>query len=107
MNIRIVDGPVPTSAGMIQHINNRLSRAMSRFGRRVGAVEVHLADINGPRGGIDKRCSIVADVRPSRTLVVENTREEFYAAIDGAISKLKRAMSRAADRAKRNGPRRA
>ena len=45
-------------------VDRRVSFELSRFGRQVRAVTVNLEDLNGPRGGIDKRCSMQADLAP-------------------------------------------
>jgi ribosome-associated translation inhibitor RaiA len=85
-------------------VERRLSFALSRFGGRLRAVSVSLTDLNGPRGGIDKRCSIQARLSPRGTVRVEHTDSELPAAVDRAATRLARAVARALER-RRDGTR--
>ena len=44
--------------------------ALGRFGARVSRVTVRVADVNGPRGGDDKRCRIAVAVQRTGNVVV-------------------------------------
>jgi ribosomal subunit interface protein len=98
MNIRVIDGSIQTTPGMVAHIRARLNNALDRFSRHVRDVEIHIKDDNGPKGGVDKRCSIHAHIDGSAPIIVEHRDSEFYAAIDQASHKLKRAVTRFFDR---------
>jgi len=95
---------IEVSTELGAHVERRLSFALARFGRRVRAVSVGLADLNGPRGGIDKRCSMQARLDPRGTVRVEDTDSDLPAAIDRAATRLARAVTRALER-RREGPR--
>ncbi len=94
MNIRVIDGSIQTTPGMMAHIRTRLSAALDRFSPQVRDVEIHIRDDNGPKGGRDKRCAIHAHIDGATPIIVEHRDSEFYAAIDQATHKLKRAVSR-------------
>jgi ribosome hibernation promoting factor len=85
----------PDVGGLVER---RLSFALSRFGPRVRAVSVRLVDLNGPRGGIDKKCSIEARLVPRGSVRVEDTDSELPAAVDRAAARLGRAVARALER---------
>lgn len=85
----------PDLGGLVER---RLSFALSRFGARVRAVSVSLADLNGPRGGIDKKCSMQARLAPRGSVRVESRDSEVPAAIDRAATRLARAVTRAFER---------
>jgi ribosomal subunit interface protein len=68
--------------------------AMGRFSPRIERVSVTLSDANGPRGGVDKECQIVARLRPSGGLRVEEQDVDVYVAIDRATERLARAVAR-------------
>ena len=42
------------------YLERRLLFALGRFGRRVTAVRIWISDVNGPKGGTDKKCTIAA-----------------------------------------------
>lgn len=94
MHVKLVDGRIRTTPAMTEYVRTKLSAALDRFAGRIGEVEVHLKDENGPRGGSDKRCRIVAHVNGAGVLHVEDLEAEYYPAIDRAAAKLKRAASR-------------
>ena len=76
------------------HAERRLLFALSRFGRRLQSVLLRIDDVNGPRGGADKRCQIVARLAPWGDVRVEELDGDLYAAIDRAADRLARAVAR-------------
>ena len=62
MDFRFVDGPMKTSQALLSHAERKVRAALARVADRVTRVEVHVVDDNGPKGGTDKRCSIIANV---------------------------------------------
>jgi hypothetical protein len=52
---------------------HRLSFALRRFEHRVRHVTVRLVDLNGPKRGIDSRCSITLDFVDGRRIFVDAT----------------------------------
>jgi ribosome-associated translation inhibitor RaiA len=90
-------GFAPTEALRL-HGERRLLYALSRFGRQVRAVRVRLDDLNGTRGGIDKRCQIVAQLVPWRDVRVEQLDGDLYAAIDRAADRAHQAVAREIER---------
>ena len=80
------------------HAERRLLFALGRFGRRVQSVMLRMDDVNGPRGGADQRCQIVARLAPWGDVRVEELDGDLYAAIDRAADRLDRAVAREAER---------
>ncbi len=80
------------------HIDRRLLFALGKFDPEIDRVEVGLADVNGPKGGLDKQCRIVAKVRSLGSVVVEEQDLDFYTAVDRAADRLGRAVHRTIDR---------
>jgi len=76
------------------HVQQRLGFALSRAGNRLRRVDVRLSDINGPRGGVDKRCLIEARLCGRTVVVVEDVQADMYAAIDRAADRVGRTVLR-------------
>ena len=72
----------------------RLAFALRRFMHHVHRVRVRLVDVNGPRRGVDSRCSIVAELMDGRRLFVEATAAWPFAAITTAADSLSEAVRR-------------
>jgi ribosome-associated translation inhibitor RaiA len=60
------------------------------FRRAVRKVAVRVYDLNGPRGGPDKGCLVVADLVDGRVIVSSEVDRDLYRAIPRAFAKLKR-----------------
>ena len=83
---------------MREHIERRVYFALSRFSPRVARVAVTVEDINGPRGGIDKRCRILVKLDRMEELRVESTDSEVYAAVAVAVDRMGRSVQRKVER---------
>jgi putative sigma-54 modulation protein len=98
LTLSVRSNGIDVSPDVGELLERRLSFALSRFGPRVRAVSVRLVDLNGPRGGIDKKCSIEARLAPRGSVRVESTDGELPAAVDRAAARLGRAVARALER---------
>jgi ribosomal subunit interface protein len=87
---------------MTQAIHNFIERRL-RFVSNTGyahseRVRIRLSDINGPRGGCDKRCHLQV-MLPGRTpVVIEDTQTNMYVAIDRAFERARRTLTRRLNR---------
>ncbi len=77
-----------------RYAEHRFQFALRRFSHRVKRLRVYVADVNGPRGGVDKQCRILLDVAPSGSLVLEETDVRLRTAMDRAADRLKRCFRR-------------
>jgi ribosome-associated translation inhibitor RaiA len=101
MSIRLNPGNLQSSEALVAWTERRVQSAMRRFSSRVTRIEVHVADLNGPRGGsADLRCAMEARINGRKPLAVEHRAGDLYAAINGAARKLRAAACRAVDRVK-------
>jgi len=55
---------------------------------------VRLSDINGPRGGLDKRCGIEIRLKGASAVAIEDTEADLYVAIDRAAERAGRTLDR-------------
>ncbi|WP_169927945.1 HPF/RaiA family ribosome-associated protein [Labilithrix luteola] len=86
---------VALSDALATHIENKLGLALNRFRERIGAVTVRFIDVNGPRGGVDKRCRVMVEIPGHKSVVVEAIDADGYVAITRAASRLDEQVSRA------------
>jgi putative sigma-54 modulation protein len=84
--------------GLRDHTLRRLQFALGWANHDVRAVTVRLFDINGPRGGKDKRCRIQVPFPGTRNVVIEDTEADLYVAIDRAAERAERAVVRRLER---------
>ncbi|MEZ4405375.1 MAG: HPF/RaiA family ribosome-associated protein [Polyangiales bacterium] len=83
---------------LARHVEERVGAALSQAAGRVTRVTVRLDDVNGSRGGVDKRCRVVVTLDRHRTAVVSVTHEDLYAAVDEAARTTWRTVQRALTR---------
>jgi putative sigma-54 modulation protein len=84
---------LPKSQSLANHVRTRLRFALHGFQEKVRTVTVRFEDTNGPRGGVDKRCSV--ELTGAFGILVAEAREtNFYAAVDLALSRAERAVAR-------------
>jgi putative sigma-54 modulation protein len=101
MLIELRSSNIQISVALREHVARRLDFAVGRFAPRVERVIVRLVDVNGPKGGPDKRCRIVARLSPARTVLVEATDSDAYAAVSQAAIRLDERVARALERRRR------
>lgn len=68
---------------------------LAKFADRITRVEVHLGDLNGGKGGPDKRCMLEARMSNLQPIAVTHHAETLQLAIDGALERLDHALSHA------------
>lgn len=105
MEIRIFDRRTKTSDAQHDYIMAKVGAAAGRLKDATCTIDVRLTDLNGPKGGVDKQCSIVVTPPGQATLRVEEQATEYHAAIDAAAATLKASVARLLERTKANGPR--
>jgi putative sigma-54 modulation protein len=82
------------SPALAEHTTRKIHQHLSRFAHRLRNVEARLSDVNGPRGGCDKRCLLVARGPGLGLLRVEELHEDFYVGVDRALVRLEQAVGR-------------
>lgn len=77
-----------------EHTERRLRFALKHAADQVQNVTVRLADVNGPRGGVDKRCSVHVVLAGLPDIVTEDTEADMYIAINRAVDRVGRTVLR-------------
>jgi ribosome-associated translation inhibitor RaiA len=93
----------PLTDALKNHVHNRIGFTFLFASGRVRRVHVRLSDLNGPRGGIDKRCLVEVRLEGLPVVVVEDVQSDMYNAIDRAVGRAARTAKR---RLARQGSRR-
>lgn len=76
------------------YTEHRLRFSVRRLGHSIKRLRVSVEDLNGPRGGVDKRCRIIAEISPSGKLIIEETDPRIHEAVDRAADRLRRSVRR-------------
>lgn len=75
----------------------RLAYSLSHGTTRIKRVVVRLSDINGPKGGDDKRCHLELRLSGLPEIVIEETQSDLYAAVSRATERAGRTLARRID----------
>jgi ribosomal subunit interface protein len=105
MQIAIQTNGFEITEGLRVHVERRIRFAFDWADLVVNKVAVRLSDLNGPRGGEDKRCVIQVAVSGAPDVVIEDTQSDLYVAIDRAADRAGRSLARKVERQRkrRNG----
>ena len=69
------------------HTERRLRFVLNSGKDHIQRVVIRLSDINGPRGGADKRCHLQVVLSGLPCVVIEDTEIDLYDAIDRATER--------------------
>ena len=98
MQIHIQSQGFTLTEALREHAERRLRFGLTRGSDHIRRVEMRLSDINGPRGGADKRCSIVVALESLPEVVFEDIENDLYIAIDRAADRASRSVARCLER---------
>ncbi|MBB4630694.1 HPF/RaiA family ribosome-associated protein [Sphingosinicella soli] len=94
MKIAIQTRDAELTDDLREHLEQRLAFALSRCQNRIRGVVVGLSDINGSKGGIDKRCHLRIRLNGLSDIAVEETEADFDVAANHAADRAKRTLAR-------------
>ena len=76
----------------------RIRFALRRLSALVPRAKVQFSDVNGPRGGVDKRCQVELSTGVSGTVVVASLASDWRTALDRSIGRALRVLTRSLQR---------
>ena len=82
----------------------RVRFVLRRLAWLVPRAEVQMSDVNGPRGGVDKRCQVELRTDGAGSVVVASVANDWRTALDNALARAARFLMRTWRRG--NDPRR-
>ena len=94
MKIQIHARDFEMNQALREHILRRCRFVLSRLRDSVRRIEIHLADENGPKGGVDKRCLVRIKSDSFSEIVIKDMESDLYVAVDRALSRAKRSLLR-------------
>ena len=100
MQIQVTtDNHIHGGERLIEGITQALEGTLERFNGQITRVEVHLADVNGPKGADnDKRCLMEARLAGHQPIVASHQAATVDESVDGASEKLFRAIESTFDK---------
>lgn len=84
----------PQAAPLRDVAVGRLTFVMRRLGTFVARARLRLSDVNGPRGGVDKRCQVELKTDAGSTVVITAASHDWRTAIDDALARAAQVMRR-------------
>jgi putative sigma-54 modulation protein len=102
VNVRIRD--VANAGGLKEQIERKVGFATDRFAGRLIDVQVVVSDVNGPRGGPDKRCSIRGVLEGGRSVTVEDQGWNATTVVKRTVRRLGGSISRVLVRVRGHRP---
>lgn len=94
MKSTIITKGIETSQVLREYIIERVDMALDHVYDSIHFVTVRISDLNGPKGGIDKRCKIHFKLSGLPAIVVSEVSASIDGAIDGATQRLAKVVDR-------------
>jgi hypothetical protein len=94
MKLRLATRGIGLSADLHDYVSRRAHFSLGRFAGRIRSLSVHLTDVNGPRGGVDKLCDIRVALGLRQEVFVRERRANIHAAVAFAMDRAERAVQR-------------
>lgn len=94
MNIQLHTQGFELTRAIDTHVRREISRNLANARDHVAAVDVFLSDINGPRGGEDKKALIRIQLASRLVVKVEKIHTDLYAAMSVASRRAKHTVKR-------------
>jgi len=76
----------------------RVRFALRRLNAWVPRAKVQFSDVNGPRGGVDKRCQVELSTEAVGTVVIASLARDWRTALDRALGRATRVLTRSLQR---------
>jgi len=99
MKSTIIAKGIDASQALREYIMERVDYALDRAQDSISFITVRITDINGPKGGVDKRCQIHLKMSGLPAVVVTGVSASIIDAIDSAAQRAGRVVERIMSRA--------
>ncbi len=79
----------------------RVRFVLRRLTNFVPRAKVQFSDVNGPRGGVDKRCQVELKTDNAGTVVIASLAQDWRTALDRSLTRAARVLTRSLQRAQK------
>ena len=76
----------------------RVRFVLRRLTALVPRAKVQFSDVNGPRGGVDKRCQVELSTETTGTVVIASLAGDWRTALDRSLGRATRVLTRSLQR---------
>jgi putative sigma-54 modulation protein len=87
-----------------EHVERQMDFALGQFDSWISGIAVYLEDTNGPRGGVDKRCRCLVNIKHGKTIKVEDEDRDFTIAVNRAADRLRNVVGREVEKRREKKP---
>jgi putative sigma-54 modulation protein len=94
MLINIQSRHFSLSEAISRYVKSKVHTMLGRYETKIISINVSLFDVNGPKGGEDKCCKIIVKINGTGSIVVQETAEDLYDAINSSSRRVRRAIKR-------------
>ncbi|WP_428504073.1 HPF/RaiA family ribosome-associated protein [Roseateles sp.] len=84
----------PQATDLRDLTERRVRFVLRRLSWLVPSAEVHMSDVNGPHGGVDKRCQVELRTDGAGAVVVASVAGDWRTALDKALARAARFLMR-------------
>jgi putative sigma-54 modulation protein len=99
MKSTIIAKGINASQALREYIMERVDSTLSRARDSINFITVRISDLNGSKGGVDKRCQIHLKMSGLPTIVVTGVSASIIDAIDHAAQRAAKVVERILSRA--------
>jgi hypothetical protein len=79
----------------------RVRFSLRRMTTWVPRAKVQFSDVNGPRGGVDKRCQVELKTDTAGTVVIASLARDWRTALDRSLARATRVLTRSLQRSQK------
>ena len=79
----------------------RVRFALRRLTALVPRAKVQFSDVNGPRGGVDKRCQVELSTESAGMVVIASLARDWRTALDRSLGRATRVLTRSLQRSQK------
>jgi len=94
MQIQIQARDFPLTEALVDYVERSINFVLSSRYEQIRRIGVHLSEVRGARGRMDKRCQIQVSLPRLRDIVIEDSERDLYVAIEHAIQRAGRTVNR-------------